>query len=460
MTQGLSIAASSIAAETTAIDTIAQNIANAQTPGYVAETPVLSTVPGPGGTGSGDGVEVSTISQATNVILSTNTWQAQGALSGLSALQQTLRSAETLFPISAPSQTTSVTAGSSISEELSAFWNSWDSIAQSPSASAPRIQTIDNAQSLVVSLHQAASQLAQITSNVNAQLSDQIAQVNTLLGKAASLNQAITQSVNPGNANELEDQLRQVIGTLAQLSGVSTRLQADGTATISIGGVTVVQEATAASLVLAKQGTPPSTAIVLATSPTVTVPATAGSVAGLLSAINRYLPAYRSELDAVATTLKNVVNAQLAKGYTATGASGATHPLFVGTGASGLSVAAPVVADPSLLAASGTPTPSAAVNNGANAQAMAELATTPKGPDATYRTLVQNIGTDTQSANNQLAAATAVATQAKMALQAVSGVDITEQMTQLLTDQQNFEASAKLVSIVSSTVQSLEQAIA
>ncbi|MDA8314201.1 MAG: flagellar hook-associated protein FlgK [Actinomycetota bacterium] len=457
MTQGLSIAASSIAAETTAIDTIAQNIANAQTPGYVAETPVLSTVPGPGGTGSGDGVEVSTISQATNVILSTNTWQAQGALSGLSALQQTLRSAETLFPISAPSQTTSVTAGSSISEELSAFWNSWDSIAQSPSASAPRIQTIDNAQSLVVSLHQAASQLAQITSNVNAQLSDQIAQVNTLLGKAASLNQAITQSVNPGNANELEDQLRQVIGTLAQLSGVSTRLQADGTATISIGGVTVVQEATAASLVLAKQGTPPSTAIVLATSPTVTVPATAGSVAGLLSAINRYLPAYRSELDAVATTLKNVVNAQLAKGYTATGASGATHPLFVGTGASGLSVA---VADPSLLAASGTPTPSAAVNNGANAQAMAELATTPKGPDATYRTLVQNIGTDTQSANNQLAAATAVATQAKMALQAVSGVDITEQMTQLLTDQQNFEASAKLVSIVSSTVQSLEQAIA
>ena len=457
MTQGLSIAASSIAAETTAIDTIAQNIANAQTPGYVAETPVLSTVPGPGGTGSGDGVEVSTISQATNVILSTNTWQAQGALSSLSALQQTLRSAETLFPISAPSQTTSVTAGSSISEELSAFWNSWDSIAQSPSASAPRIQTIDNAQSLVVSLHQAASQLAQITSNVNAQLSDQIAQVNTLLGKAASLNQAITQSVNPGNANELEDQLRQVIGTLAQLSGVSTRLQADGTATISIGGVTVVQEATAASLVLAKQGTPPSTAIVLATSPTVTVPATAGSVAGLLSAINRYLPAYRSELDAVATTLKNVVNAQLAKGYTATGASGATHPLFVGTGASGLSVA---VADPSLLAASGTPTPSAAVNNGANAQAMAELATTPKGPDATYRTLVQNIGTDTQSANNQLAAATAVATQAQTALQAVSGVNITEQMTQLLTDQQNFEASAKLVSIVSSTVQSLEQAIA
>jgi flagellar hook-associated protein 1 FlgK len=460
MTQGLSIAASSIAAETTAIDTIAQNIANAQTPGYVAETPVLSTVPGPGGTGSGDGVEVSSIAQATNAILSASTWQAQGALAAVSALQQTLRSAETLFPISAQSQGTSLTAGSSIPEELSAFWNSWDSIAQSPSASAPRIQTIDNAQGLVVSLRQAASQLTQIASNVNAQLSDQIAQVNTLLGKAASLNQAITQSSSSGNVSELEDQLRQVIGTLAQLSGVSARLQADGTATISIGGITVVQEATATSLQLAKQGTPPSTVVVLATSPTVGVPATNGSIAGLLSALNRYLPTYRTQLDAVATTLKNQVNAQLAKGYRATGASGATHPLFVGTGASGLAVAAPIVADPALLAASATSTPSASVNTGGNAQAMAELATSPSGPGATYRTLIQGIGTDTQSANNQLAAATAVATQAHAALQAVSGVDITEQMTQLLTDQQNFEASAKLVSIVSATVQALEQAIA
>ena len=460
MTQGLTVAASSIAAETTAIDTIAQNIANAQTPGYVAETPVLSAVPGPGGTGAGDGVEVSTIAQATNAILSTNTWQAQGALASVSALQQTLRSAETLFPISAQSQGTSTTAGSSIPGELSAFWNSWDSIAQSPSQSAPRIQAIDNAQSLVVSLRQAASQLTEITSNVNAQLSDQVTQVNTLLGKVASLNQAITQSSSSANVNELEDQLRQVVGTLAQFSGASARLQADGTATVSIGGITVVQEATATSLELAKQGTPPSTVVVLATSPTVEVPPANGSIAGLLSAVNRYLPAYRAELDAVATTLKNQVDAQLAKGYTATGASGSTYPLFVGTGASGLTVSAQIVADPSLLAASGTPTPSAAVNDGANAQAMAELATSPTGPGTAYRTLVQNLGTDTQSANNQLVAATAVATQAKSALQAVSGVDITEQMTQLLTDQQNFEASAKLVSIVSTTVQSLEQAIA
>jgi len=460
MTQGLSIASSSIAAETAAIDTIAQNIANAQTPGYVAETPGLSAVPTPGGNGVGDGVEVTGITQATNALLSANNWQAQGALANVTALQQTLRSAETLFPVGTTSVATSATGVSSISAELSAFWNSWDAISQNPSSSAPRIQTVDDAQSLVVSLHQVASQLTQITTNVKAQLSEQVTQVNTLLAKVGTLNESIAKAVTPSGANELEDQLNQVIGTLAQLAGVSARMQPDGTATISIGGVTVVQETTVMPVKLASAGTPPSTVLELATSPSVEVPATNGSVAGLLASLNRYLPKYHAELDAVATALKTTVNAQLAKGYTATGASGATYPLLVGTGALGLTVNTAVAQNPALIAASGTSTPAAAVNDGANAQAMAELSTSPTGPSSRYRTLVQDLGTDAQTANDQLGAATAVASQAQAALQAVTGVDVTEQMTQLLTDQQNFEASSKLVSIMSATIQSLEQAIA
>ena len=456
MTQGLSIAGSSIAAETTAIDTIAQNISNAQTPGYVQETPVMGTVPGLGGTGAGDGVEVTTIAQATNALLSTNSWEAQGALASVSTLQQTLSAAEALFPVTAQSQATSVTAGNGLSQELSAFWNSWDSIAQTPSASAPRLQTIDYAKSLVESFQQTGAQLTEIATNVRSDLANQVTQVNTLLGQVSSLNQSITQG--QGDASQLEDQLREEIGTLSKLAGARARVQSNGTATISIGGVTVVQGATVSPLQLAKAGTPPSTAVVLGTSPTVDVPVTSGSVAGLLSSVDHYLPKYLALLNDVATSLKTVVDAQLAKGYTATGSPG--MPLFVGTGISGLEVNPTVVADPSLIAASGTSTPAAAVNNGANAQLIAGLGTSPAGADAIYRTLVQSIGTDAQSANSQVAAATAVATQAQAALQAVSGVDVTEQMTQLLSDQQNFEASAKLISIISTTVQSLEQAIA
>jgi len=117
------------------------------------------------------------------------------------------------------------------------------------------------------------------------------------------------------------------------------------------------------------------------------------------------------------------------------------------------------VQTPGLIAVSGSTTPKAASNNGAVAQAMAELGTTKTGPDAKYQTLVENIGASTQSVNDQLQAQTAVATQAKEALQSVSGVNVTEELASLLSFQQNYEASAKVLTTVDATVQALLQAV-
>lgn len=460
MTPSLSIATSSLGADTAAIAAVSENVANAQTPGYVSETANLATVPGAGGVG--DGVQVVDIAQATNALLEANNWQAQGSLASLSSLQAILSSAETLFPIGNLSSATSApgtTAGSGISSELATYWSSWDAVAQNPSSSAPRLQIIDEARSLTVSLNEASAQLAQVTSNTNAQLATQVSQINSLLGQVAETNQSIAASGGGSQANQLENQLRALIGTLATLAGVDVRMQSDGTATVSIGGVTVVQAATANTLALTTGGTPPRTSVVLGTSPAVVVPLQSGSAAGLLSAINKYLPDYRAQLNTVATALKSTTNNQLAAGYTSSGASGATYPLFVGTGAFGIAVNPAVATNPSLLAASGTSTPQAASNDGSNAQTIAELGTTPIGPDASYRALVQNIGADTQGIDSQVQAQSAVATQAQAALEGVSGVDVTTQLSNLLGLQEDYQASAKLLTIVDSTVQSLLQAV-
>jgi flagellar hook-associated protein 1 FlgK len=188
------------------------------------------------------------------------------------------------------------------------------------------------------------------------------------------------------------------------------------------------------------------------------VPVSGGSVAGLLLGVNQYIPQYQNMLNSVANDLATTVNNQLAAGYTATGVSGATEPLFVGTGAAGIAVNSAVAADPTLLAAAST-TGAAAANDGSNAQAMAELGTVPTGPDAAYQNLVQSIGTLTQWINSQVASQSAVATQADQALQAVSGVDQNKQLTDLLQFQQVYQASAKLLSIVDSTIQSLLAAV-
>jgi flagellar hook-associated protein 1 FlgK len=434
VTAALGIAVSSLQAETTAIDVTAENVANAQTPGYVAQSASFAALPGGGPLGIGDGVAVTSIAQATDALLSTNSWQAQGALSNLGSLQQALSAIENVFPIasaqgsSGASATT--TSSASIAGQLATFWSAWDAVAQDPSSAAPRVQIVDDAQGLVAGLSEASTQLAQITEGSQRDLADQVAQVDTLLGQAASLNASIVRTKGGGgNPNQLEDQLR------------------------------AVQGASAGTLAVEAHG---GSAAIVATPGSVAVPVSSGSIAGLLSTLNRYLPQYESQLNAVADSLRTTVNTQLLSGYTATGAaassSPSTHELFIGSGAPGLAVNPAVAADPYLIAASATPG-AAAANNGANAQAMADLGTAPGAPDALYQSLVQSIGADTQSIQSQLEAQTSVATQAQAALQAVSGVDVTAQLTDLLGFQQSYEASAKLLSVADATIQSLLQAV-
>jgi len=458
MDEAMSIAASSLNAERVAMTATSENVANAQTPGYVAETAQVSTLPGGDSLGVGDGVEVTTVSQATNALLAANNWQAQGALANLGSLQQSLTAIEDVFPLASEPSTSasSTTTNASLSGQLANFWSAWDAVAEAPSSLAPRTEIVNMAQGLVTSLSEAATQLTQVQTNSTEQLGNQVEQVNSLLSQVAELNQSIVTTEGSGaSANQLVDQLNAAVSTLSELAGVDVRMLGNGTAAVSIGGVAVVQGDNAATLSLSTTGGVTS---VVANPGGVTAPISSGSMAGLLSSLNRYLPDYRQQLDTVADDLASTVNSRLAAGYTASGTSGATDPLFVGTGAAGLTVNPAVVTDPMLLAASGT-AGAAAANDGSNAQAVAELGTVTTGPDAAYQTLVQSIGADTQNVNSQLEAQTSVANQAEQAQQAVSGVNMTQELTNLVTFQQNYEASAKLMTVVDATVQSLLTAV-
>ncbi|HUO47455.1 MAG TPA: flagellar hook-associated protein FlgK [Acidimicrobiales bacterium] len=439
----LGIAASGLDAQQTVMDTIAQNLSNANTPGYVAQTADLSTLTGGGDTlGVGGGVQVTAITQASDGLLAANLQQAQGALSQSTALQQVLSGAQATF---------AEPGTNGLSAQLSAFWQAWDGIAQNPSALAPRTQVVDTAQNLVTSLSQASSQLAQLQSNAQNQLGSVVSATNTLLAQVAQLNNQIVQAKGAGtDPNALVDQRNALMGTLSSNIGAVATNMPDGTITVRVGGISLVQGASADTLQLS--GAPGSLAITSATSK-VTVPATGGQASGLLAAINQYLPGYQTQLDTVANQLSTTVNTQLAAGFTATGAAG--QPLFTGTGASGLAVNAAVVADPTQIAASSTSTMPDATNNGANAQAMAELYNASTGPDQSYQTFIQGLGAQLQNTNNQVQAQTSVANAAQQNLQAVAGVNPDQEMVHMLSTQQAYQASAKLISTVATMMQSL-----
>ncbi|HXX90043.1 MAG TPA: flagellar hook-associated protein FlgK [Acidimicrobiales bacterium] len=444
----LSIAASGLDAQQTTMDTISQNLANADTPGYVQESADLTTIPGGDSLGVGGGVSVSAISQASDQLQLANAQQAQGTLAQSTALQQVLSGAQAAFP---------EPGANGLSAQLASFWQAWDAIAQNPTSLAARTQVVDLAQNITTTLGQASGQLTQLASNAQSQLGTIVSGTNTLLSQVAELNNQIVEAKGAGaNPNALIDQRNQLLSTLATDVGAVSRDMGDGTVMVSVGGVALVQGSFADTLKLT--GTAGSMQLTSAASG-VALSATGGSAAGLLGAINQYLPSYQANLDTVANALASTVNGQLAAGYTATGASGAADPLFTGSGAAGLEVNAAVVANPQLIAASSTSTLPDATNDGANAQAMAELFDTATGPDQAYQSFIQTLGAQVQSTDTQVQANTSVANAAQENLQAVAGVNPDQQMIQMLSTQQAFQASAKLISTVSTMMQSLMAAV-
>ena len=430
MDESLSIASSSLDAMRAAMAATSENIANAQTPGYVDESAQLSALPGGDSLGVGDGVQVTTVAQATNALLAANNWQAQGSLANLSSLQQVLTGVENLFPLgNSTSSTSGTSANDSLAGELASFWSQWDAVAADPSASAPRTQLVTMAQGITQGLNETSGELSSLAASTQSQLSQQVSQVNGLLTQAAQLNQSIlTQEGSGADANQGVDQLNAVIGQLSQLADVTVRSAPNRTATVSLGGIAVVQGDQASTLAVSTAGGVTS---ITAQPGGVAAPVGGGSIAGLLAGLNQYIPQFSSELDAVASALSSTVNAQLAAGYTASGVSGATEPMFTGSTAATLAVNPAVVANPLLLAAAST-TGAAATNDGSNAQAMAELGTSPGAPDAAYQQLIGDLGTATQNVNAQVTVQTSVANQAQQSLQAVSGVDQDQELTNLM----------------------------
>lgn len=444
----LNIAASGLNAQQTAMDTISENLTNANTPGYVSESAVLEPEPGGNTLGVGDGVRVTGVVQNADQLLATTAQQTQGVLSQSTALQQILQGAQSVLP--EPSS-------SGIGAALSSFWQAWDAVNQDPSNPAPRTQIVDLAQNLVADFQQASSQLSALQGNAESQVSSAVGTVNTELAQVASLNVQIGATQGSGGpANSLIDQQNAIITQLASSIGAVAVPQGNGTTNIVVGGVTLVQGAW--SDTVGVSGGAGTMALVAQTSGA-TVPTSSGSVAGELAAVNQYLPSYQGQLDATANALATTVNTQLAQGYTSTSTPGSDFPLFVGSGAAGLTVNAAIVANPQLIAASATSAQPDATNDGGNAQALAELYNAPTGPDAQYQSLIESLGSQVQAVNNQVQAQTSVANAAQQNLQAVEGVNTNDQMVQMLTYQQAYQASAKLVSTVDTMMQALIAAV-
>ena len=93
--------------------------------------------------------------------------------------------------------------------------------------------------------------------------------------------------------------------------------------------------------------------------------------------------------------------------------------------------------------------------DGTNALQLAELGSVPTGPDASYRSFIDGVGVDIQRASAQAGMQQTITQQTDQAQQSASGVNLDEEMTNMVAYQHAYEAAARFLTTVDQMLETL-----
>lgn len=446
---GLWTAVSALNADQGALQVTANNVANADTPGYSRQVPVLSeNAPEQlGGLIFGTGVNLQQVQSVRDGVLEIRIQQQQQQSGQLDAFLGAMNPTQQLF---------NEAQGAGLEGALGAFFNSFQQLSANPTDLPSRQQVIDAGKNLASAFNQTASSLAGQQIDLNTQVTQTVGQINALTSQIAALNSQISGlPPDTSGSNLLVDQRTNLVDQLSQLIDIAN-IATDGS------GVTLTTNSGAA-LVVGGQNMPLSTALNAGTGMQdifdaqgndVTAKIQSGQLSGLIEARDQTIPGLRSQLDTLAAGLANAVNSQHAAGFTLSGAAGGnffTPPPAGGVGAA--AALAVAISDPAQIAASSDGTPG---SNG-NATALADLRgqniVAGQPPDTYYANMVAVLGSQIQTATAARRANAQVLAQLQNQRGAMSGVSLDEEAANLMKYQQAYQAAARVITVINQMTQ-------
>jgi flagellar hook-associated protein 1 FlgK len=229
MSSILNIGVRALQANQSALQTIGNNIANVNTPGYSRQSVVLQSVAGQY-TGSGyfgKGVDILTVTRTYSDFLTRQAAIAQSVASADSTRLDKLSQLEGLF------QTGTNGLGSSISEML----NSFSDIVNAPTDLTARSVVLTRADETASRMRELSSQLNQLKIGTRGQLETDATAINSLATQIAKSNQDIARAVGSGQPpNDLLDQRDQLIRDLNKYVQTTQIAADDGTVGVFLAG--------------------------------------------------------------------------------------------------------------------------------------------------------------------------------------------------------------------------------
>jgi flagellar hook-associated protein 1 len=446
LSASLNIALQSLLAQQGGIETVSNNIANANTVGYsrqvanLIETPPVQI----GNLSFGTGVELSSVTSLRDSILDLRVNQETQQQGQLNAFISDGQQIQGLF---------NETSGTGLQAPLTAFFTSLSQLSASPSDLTARQGVITAAQNLAGAFNQTSNKLNTIRSNVDLSVSQSVSQINGLTSQIAAVNVQVATALNSGqNAGPFIDQRQQLTNELSNLVDVSSIDAGNGNVTLTTGnGAPLVVSGLSFALTTQPD---PTTGLqhIFSQGTDITSKITSGQLGGQLQIRDHELPAVQASLDSLAAGLATAVNTQNRVGFDLNGAAGAN--IFVPPPAGAVGAAAVLTlatTDPTEIAASAGPAPGSPGDN-TNANALLALqnqaVVNGQTPLNAYSGLVFKIGNDVSTALSNEQSGTVVLQQLQNLQGGVSGVDINEEAANLVRFQNAYTASAQVTSVI------------
>ena len=301
----LSIAASALRAQSYAVETTSNNVANAATPGYRRQRVELrAAYPRQGALGwMGAGVEVSKITRATDRLGDLRVRGTTANASFYGERAELMTQVEDVF--GEPDH--------GVSTALTQMWTTLSTWAVNPSDDASRNQVLSRLQGTADRINQVRGGLEQLAADAGDRLSGDVADANAMLTKLVEINR-FSRDQN-GLPADIADQRDTMLDTLAATIGAVASVDDDGQVRVTLNGLALVDGDRATPLQYSA-GPPPS--IVHPAGP-VTLGGTAG---GLQVGITSDLADTRAQLDSFVAGLISALNAVHATGFTPSGSAG------------------------------------------------------------------------------------------------------------------------------------------
>lgn len=311
MSNLLSIGVSGLSASQTALNTVGQNITNADTAGYSRQLTVQTNNAGMK-TGTyfvGTGTTIADVRRVYSAYLTT---QMQTSTT-LNADAQTY--------LAQTNQVNSLLSDSTtgLSTVLQNFFASVQTASSSPTDAASRQLVLTQAENLTQRFNSVSTQLSAQNDYVNAQMESISKQVNTLASSVASYNQAISDASGSGSVpNDLLDKRDQAVTELSNLVGV-TVVQQDNNYNLYLGtGQQLVVGNNVAKLEAIPNPNNPTQDILKLTSNSASIDVTSVVTGGQLGGLLRYrsdiLQPTQNEIGRMAIVLADSINTQLEQG--------------------------------------------------------------------------------------------------------------------------------------------------